>query len=54
MNFLYDYSIFIDGVALFALVGLALVAAIQNKNAFMTVVAVIVSIWAVLRFFALI
>ncbi len=54
MQFLYDYSVFLDGVALFALVALAVAAAIQNKNAALAIVAIIVSLWAVVRFFGLI
>lgn len=51
MQFLNDYSVFLDGLALLALVCFAVAAAVQNKNVFMTIVAIIVSLWAVVRFF---
>ncbi|QWK81063.1 MULTISPECIES: hypothetical protein [Brucella/Ochrobactrum group] len=54
MQFLYDYSVFLDGLALFALVCLAVAAAVQNKSVIMAIVAIIVSIWSVVRFFGLI
>lgn len=54
MQFLYDYSVFLDGVALFALVCLAIIATVQSKSAGMAIAAAIVSIWAIVRFFNLI
>lgn len=49
MQFFYDYSIFLDVVALIGLVGLAIVAVVQNKSAAMGILAVVVSIWAIIR-----
>jgi len=54
MQFLNDYSVFLDGIALIALVCLAVAAAVQNKSVVMAIVAVVVSLWATVRFSGLV
>jgi len=51
MSFLFDYTIFIDAVALFALIFLAGMAVYQQKSGGLAILALIVSFWAIIRLF---
>lgn len=51
MSFILGYTIFIDAIALLALIFLAGMAVYQQKSAGLAVLALAVSFWAVIRLF---
>lgn len=51
MSFILGYTIFIDAIALLALIFLAGMAVYQQKSAGLAFLALVVSFWAVIRLF---